>query len=78
MTRKCIQLSFLDGDIVKPDCAVQSDLSSTSAKCWRCQQYYPISRIRVFSIRDLHGYIGDYQACDACHKVMTSSEEYGW
>lgn len=71
--KKYIQTNLFDSGIRSA-----LSLSSNLGKCWRCQQYYPISQIRVFSIRDIHGYIGDYQACEACHKVMTSSEEFGW
>lgn len=71
--KKYIQTNLFDSGI-----SPALYLSSNSAKCWRCQQYYPISQIRVFSIRDIHGCVGDYQACEACYKVIKSSEEYGW
>lgn len=62
------QLSFLSSE-------KENKISPNSCKCWRCQGYFPASSIHIFSIRDIHGYVSDYQACEACYQVMTKEED---
>lgn len=70
---KYVQTSFIadNADFVNPK-------SVSGVKCWRCQNYFPASKIIHFTIRDYHGYIQDYQACEPCRDLMICSHEWGW
>lgn len=71
--KRYIQTSLIadNADLVNPK-------SVSGVKCWRCQNYFPASKIIHFTIRDYHGYIQDYQACEPCHDLMVRSGEWGW
>ena len=47
-----------------------STITPNQARCWRCNEFFPISDIEVFDTRYSDGNIGTYQACHACASVI--------
>lgn len=63
-----IQTSFLadNADFVNPR-------SVSCVKCWRCQKFFSFSKIRFFDCMYPTGRVGNYQACEACYKVIMAN-----
>lgn len=50
--------------------SVSSNIDKNLYRCWRCGDYFPLSRLLFFDCRYPDGNVGIYQACNKCYDVI--------